>query len=254
LNPLKSLSHVEQLKLATSLEETVETANGIFRLRQGIANAYIAGTLDDPGMVVVQSRFLLEEPALFGRDARLAWQLLQLVPEWTAVNAEAAVAPELAAIIDAETGGTCVLIEEFYYELHEPVRAFSHPDVRRFTMDDLALVESATESLDMAGWRLGTAKVLLRDGFLAGAVVNGELVSIAFTASRTGRYGEIGIKTRADYRGRGYSTAAASLVTADVQASGEIAFWSTDQDNAASQRVAEKLGFTEVSRRIYVNR
>jgi len=134
------------------------------------------------------------------------------------------------------------------------VREYSHPDVRRFTMDDLALVESATESLDMAGWRLGTAKVLLRDGFLAGAVVNGELVSIAFTASRTGRYGEIGIKTRADYRGRGYSTAAASLVTADVQASGETAFWSTDQDNAASQRVAEKLGFREVSRRIYVNR
>lgn len=251
---MRALDRAEQLLLADRIEENVETANGIFRLRQGIANAYIAGPLDDPGAIVVQSRFLMEEPALFGRDALLAWQLLQIVPEWTAVNAEAVVAPELAAIIDAETGGTCALIEEIYYELPEPVRAFSHPDVRRLTLDDLALVESATESLDMAGWRLGTAKVLLRDGFLAGAVVNGELVSIAFSASRTGRYGEIGIKTRADYRGRGYSTAAASLVTAEVQASGEIAFWSTDQDNAASQRVAEKLGFREVARRIYVNR
>ena len=131
------------------------------------SNAWYSGSTERTGWgdEPASPGFLMEEPALFGRDARLAWQLLKLVPEWTAVNAEAAVAPELAAVIDAETGGACVLIEELYYELLEPVREYSHPDVRRFTMDDLALVESARQVRSFARLplHLHLARLLTRD-------------------------------------------------------------------------------------------
>jgi predicted GNAT family acetyltransferase len=196
----------------------------------------------------------MDEPALYGDDAALAWAVLKQVPGWTAVNASAAVAPELAALIEAETGKPCALIEEIYYTLAQPVVTFSHPLVRRVSMNDLVMVEAATGPLAMQGWRYGSAKALLADGVLAGAVVDGELVSVAFTAAGTERFGEVGIKTREDFRGRGFSTAAASLVCAELQAAGKTVIWSTDRDNAASQRVASKLGFSEVSRRVYVNR
>jgi ribosomal protein S18 acetylase RimI-like enzyme len=248
------LNERDQLLLADALIETPEAMTGIHRLRRGIARAYIVGTPERPDVAVVQSRFLMEEPAAYGGDPGLIWDVLKRVPGWTAVNAEREVAPKLAALIEAETGKTCLLIEEIYYTLNRPVSMFSNPAVRRIGLDDLAMVEAATEPLSMHGWRFGTAEALLTHGLLFGAVVDGELVSVAFSASGSSKYSEVGIKTREDFRGRGYSTAAASLICAEIQARGQTAVWSTDQDNIASQRVAAKLGFQEVSRRIYVNR
>lgn len=248
------INETEQLQLAASLEETPETVTGIHRLRRGIANAYVAGTPEKPDVAVVQSRFLMEEPAAYGGDPGLVWEVLKRVPGWTAVNAEREVAPKLAALIEAETGKSCRLIEEIYYTLDRPVSMFSNPAVRRIGLDDLAMVEAATEPLSMHGWRFGSAEALLRHGFLVGAVVDGALVSVAFSASGSSKYAEVGIKTREEFRSRGYSTAAASLICAEIQANGQTAVWSTDQDNIASQRVAAKLGFQDVSRRIYVNR
>lgn len=248
------LNENEQLQLAASLVETPETMTGIHRLRRGIAHAYIAGTPGNPTVAVVQSRFLMEEPAAYGSDPELIWDVLKRVPGWTAVNAEREVAPKLAALIEEETGKPCRLIEEIYYTLNTPVSVFANPVVRRIGLADLAMVEAATEPLSMHGWRFGSAEALLAHGLLFGAVIDGELVSIAFSASGSSKHSEVGIKTREDFRGRGYSTAAASLICAEIQANGQIAVWSTDQDNIASQRVAAKLGFQEISRRIYVNR
>lgn len=250
----RPLSRDQSLRLADALPETPETMTGIHRLRRGIAHAYVAGTPDEPEIAVVQSRFLMEEPAVYGSDPELAWSVLKQVTGWTAVNAEYALAPQLAKLIEAETGKPCALIEEIYYTLTRPVARFTDANVRRLTLADLAMVEAATVPLDMHGWRYGSAEALLTGGLLAGAVIDGALVSIAFSASRTENYSEVGIKTRKDFRGRGYSTAAASLICADIQAGGQTVVWSTDQDNAASQRVAAKLGFQEVSRRIYMNR
>ena len=250
----RALDACERLRLADALPENPETMTGIHRLRRGIAHAYIAGTLDKLEIAVVQSRFLMEEPAVYGSDPELAWAVLKQVPGWVAVNAGCELAPQLAQLIENETGKPCLLIEEIYYTLPQPVVPFIHPQVRRLGVADLALVEAATEPLAMHGWRYGSAEALLTDGLLAGAVVGGELVSVAFSASQTENYAEVGIKTREDFRGRGYSTAAASLICADIQASGQTVVWSTDQDNGASQRVAAKLGFDEVSRRVYVNR
>ena len=48
------------------------------------------------------------------------------------------------------------------------------------------------------------------------------------------------------------ATAAAALVAERVQAHGRIPVWSCGGTNVASLRVAAKLGFREVSRRVYL--
>ncbi len=251
---IEPLSNEDALRLADALPENVESMTGIHRLRRGIANAWVAGTPEEPRASVVQSRFLVEEPALYGSDPEAGWSLLREVPGWLAVNAGSAVAPRLAELIESETGEHCTLRAEHYYRLDQRAASFSDPLVRVIGPADLAMVEAATEPLSMHGWRYGSAKSLLSDGWLAGAVIDGELVAVAFSAAETSRYVEVGIKTHEDWRGRGFSTAAASLVCAAIQAGGKTPVWSTEDDNFASQRVGAKLGFREVSRRIYVNR
>ena len=114
-------------------------------------------------------------------------------------------------------------------------------------------MEAATADLGMDGWRFGSAAALLEEGFAAGAVVDGQLVSVAFTSARAGRHSEVGVVTTEPWRGRGFSTSAAALICAYIQSAGQTAVWSTSKDNVASRRVGDKLGFVEVSRRLYIN-
>jgi predicted GNAT family acetyltransferase len=54
------------------------------------------------------------------------------------------------------------------------------------------------------------------------------------------------------WRKHGFATAAAALVARDLQAARQIPVWSAGAHNAASLRVTEKLGFTQIARRRYV--
>jgi predicted GNAT family acetyltransferase len=95
---------------------------------------------------------------------------------------------------------------------------------------------------------------LLQQGLEAGAIVNGALVALADVDSPIGRYAELGVATAEAHRQKGYSTAAASLVIQQVLTQGRTPIWSTGEDNHASQRVAQKLGFVEARRSLYVIR
>jgi predicted GNAT family acetyltransferase len=95
---------------------------------------------------------------------------------------------------------------------------------------------------------------LLTEGIIAAAIVDGGVVAIAHTAARTERHADLGVATLPAWRGRGLATAAAALVAERVRAAGQIPVWSTGETNAASRRVAQKLGFREVARRTYLIR
>ena len=59
------------------------------------------------------------------------------------------------------------------------------------------------------------------------------------------------VYTQEEFRGLGYSTAAAATVVREVQEQRQIPVWSAGAHNQASLRVAEKLGFVEFGRRRY---
>jgi RimJ/RimL family protein N-acetyltransferase len=247
------LGQRERGVLADALGDRPETVMAVHRLRRGLARAVVSGALHRPRAAIVQAYSVPEEPAGYGDDPVAIWSLLRDLDGWTSVHVALALGPSLANLIQAATSRPRAFSEEIYAVLDQPVTAWAHPAVRRLTPDDLSLMEAATADLGMDGWRFGSAAALLAEGFAAGAVVDNRLVSVAFTSARTGRHAEVGVVTAEPWRRRGFSTFAAALVCADIQNAGQTAVWSTSEDNAASRRVGDKLGFVEASRRVYIN-
>ena len=93
----------------------------------------------------------------------------------------------------------------------------------------------------------GDVESVLREGYVAGAVVDDRLVSVAHTNAITKRYADIGVFTHQDYSNRGYSTTSAAIVADAIRETGRTPVWSCGEDNLVSLRVAAKVGFDEVS-------
>jgi hypothetical protein len=248
------LDPVGQAILAGAIGDRPETVMSVHQLRRGLCRALVLGPLERPRAAVTQAYASPAEPTAFGTDAVAVWTLLRCLEGWSAANVPLAIGHFLATLIEAETGRSCWLCDEIYFTLNQPVTPSIHPAVRRLMPADAELMERSAVNLDMAGWRFGSASVLLREGFAAGTVVAQQVVAVAFSAARADRYVGVGIVTSAPWRGRGLATSAAALVCAEIQGAGGTPVWSTSEENGASRRVADKLGFSEASRRVYVNR
>ncbi len=123
---------------------------------------------------------------------------------------------------------------------------FRPPEVRRLLTVDEPLMTKY----------MGTPTWTGSEGFepmAAGAVVDGRLVGLAHVSAITERHANIGVSTLEPWRGRGFATAAASIVARVVSETGRTPVWSAGEGNTASLRVAAKVGFEEVSRRTYVS-
>ena len=236
--------------LAGALGDSPETVQSIHMLGRGLCRAYVAG---DPARfegAIVQPAAWPEEPAGFGPDPNVLWALLRLVQGWACILVDTEVAPVLGRIIEREMGRRVRYLDDVTHLLTEPVRLERDEAVRRLTLADLALLESAPLELRAGLWR--DTRQLLVEGVVASAVVAERVVATALVAACSERYADIGVFTREGYRGRGYATAAASLVAQAVQEGGRTPLWGAGAHNQASLRVAQKLGFREVSRRRYV--
>ena len=56
---------------------------------------------------------------------------------------------------------------------------------------------------------------------------------------------EIGVNTLPEYRGRGYASEVCIKCVKSIIKLGKCPIWSTDIDNAASQKLADKVGFVK---------
>jgi RimJ/RimL family protein N-acetyltransferase len=236
--------------LAAALGDTPETVQSVHMLRRGLCKAWLAGEPSRFGAAILQATDWPQEPTGFGSDPALLWQLLQQIDGWTCILVESGCAPALAEILAAELGCRTRLLDDVAHVLTAPAPVIRHPEVRRLTMADLELFQSAPLELRAGLWP--SPRELLAGGIVACAVLAGQIVATALTAACSDRYAEIGVYTRQAVRGRGYATAAASLVVRAAQESGRTPVWGAGAQNTASLRVAQKLGFEEVSRRTYV--
>jgi GNAT superfamily N-acetyltransferase len=236
--------------LAAALGDTPETLHSVHLLRRHLCRAYVLGPPARFEAVVVQSVAWPEEPTSFGSDAGAVWRVLRRVSGWDCVVADVDVAAPLGGLIEAEVGGAVRYLDDVYHTLTRPVTVFRHPSVREMGPADLSLLEAAPLELRASLWESTT--VLLNDGIVACAIVEGEIVATALVSACSTRYADVGVFTREAYRRQGLATAAGSLVAQRVQQAGRVPVWSAGGTNAASLRVAGKLGFEEVSRRRYV--
>ncbi|SRR5579883_288859 len=226
--------------LVDAIGERAETVIPIHQLRRKLCRAYVKGQPSHfSGAIVQPGGALSAEPFGFGA-AETLFELLQNVPGWDCVLLETPCAQALGTLF-MQAGTSVRYYKSIDYALRQPVAVWKHPMVRLLGVEDLPLLAAAPPELQGDGFENQAA--LLQDGVVAAGIIDGQMVAIAHTSARTPRYADIAVTTLEAWRNQGISTAAASLVAARLQGTGQIPVWSTGVDNYASQRVAEKLGF-----------
>lgn len=238
------------LVLADVIGDTPTTVISASRLKQGTCSAYVVGTLPDVTAALVFDAYCPDEPAGFGTDAKALWQLLKATDGWDCINVDNSCAAALGALIEADRGTSIRYYGDVCHALLEPVHPYMNEAVRLLTLADVKRLTEAPPEVQGNGYK--THAAMLTEGISAGAVVDGNIVAIAHTYAETKLHADIGVSTLEAWREKGFATAAASLVAQEIQARGKVPAWSCGEDNFASLRVAEKLGFTEVARRTYV--
>jgi len=236
--------------LSDVLGDTPMTVISASRLKQRMCDAYVAGSLPDVDAVLVFDPFCPDEPCGFGTDADALWQLLKATDGWSCINVDTSCATSLGALIEADRDTTLRYYGDVYHALLKPVHCYPNKTVRLLTPEDVTRLAKAPAEVQGNGYK--THAAMVTDGIAAGAIVDNNIVAIAHTYAETDLHADIGVSTLEQWREKGFATAAASLVAQEIQARGKVPVWSCGEDNIASLRVAQKLGFTEVSRRTYV--
>lgn len=247
---MTKLTSQECLALADVIGDTPMTVISASRLKQGMCDAYIAGTLPNVNASLVFDAFCPEEPSGFGNDADALWQLLKATDGWSCISVNPACAEPLGKLIEADTDTPVRYYGDVYHALLEPVHSHPNEAVRLLTLADVERLVKAPAEVQGNGYK--THEAMVTDGIAAGAIVDDNIVAIAHTYAENNLHADIGVSTVEQWREKGFSTAAASLVAQEIQARGKVPAWSCGEDNIASLRVAQKLGFTEVARRTYV--
>ncbi len=236
--------------LAQLLPDRPQTVISRAHLLWGTARAYAVGLTDDGfETAVIEDPGCPGEPMIFGQDPQQIADLMPQIPNWFCVNVTTELAVELAPLLARKMGGTLRQLGDIYHILTQPPPAnlLNHPDVRLLTPNDLPLLQAAPPEL-----RGPNPEHLLYQTAAAGAIINNQLVAIAQNYAMTEGFGDIGVFTLPDWRGHGFASAAAAQVAQWLQANGRLPVWSCGEHNRASLRVAEKLGFVENGRRVYL--
>ena len=247
---MTKLTSQECLVLSDVLGDAPMTVIPASRLKHGVCDAYIAGPLPDITAALIFDPFCPDEPCGFGTDADALWQLLKATDGWGCIGVNTACAEPLGRLIEADTNRPVRYYGDVYHALLEPVHCYPNEAVRFLTSGDVARLAKARAEVQGNGYK--THEAMVTDGIAAGAIVDNNIVAIAHTYAENDLHTDIGVSTIEAWREKGFATAAAFLVVQEIQARGKVPVWSCGEDNVASLRVAEKLGFTEVGRRTYV--
>jgi GNAT superfamily N-acetyltransferase len=229
-------------------EDIPETVFAAQRLRRKLCPAYLAGDVAHVAGAIVE---LFPGSLLaFGEEVSALAALIRSIPGWKSLGIAPRHAEELRTLIERESGATLRAEEAIFFTLPTPAVPYSHPTVRLLQPHEVEL--ALTGPGGGIGAAYGSPQMLLAEGFVAGAVVDGRLVARAHTSCQSARYADIAVATDEQWRGQGLATAAASLVCQQVQQQRRTPIWSTSVDNWASRKIAEKLGFVEWSHLVYL--
>jgi RimJ/RimL family protein N-acetyltransferase len=235
--------------IAATLPDTPETVIALHNLQRGRCHAHIIGSPDHYTALVIVSDDVPGEPSCYGAAGAI-WCVLRDLPGWFAANMREDAAPAVGAQVRRDWDEEVTYLGDPQFTLQQPAPELPNPDVRRLTLADLPMLDAAPPAVRGAGF--GSTRAMLDDGVVAAAIVNDAVVAIAHPSAITDRHADIGVSTLEPFRGRGYASAAATLVARAIQATGRTPVWSCGETNEASLRTAGKLGFTPAFRRVYV--
>lgn len=186
----------------------------------------------------------------FGVSPDAIRELLDVATGWRRVNAPKNVSRLLGAAVEQQTGLNMSYETVVYHSLKSPIVNYRDTAAHRLTQPDSHLLTVAFPQLQVGAF--GDMNTLLGEGVVAYAIVDGDVVTIVYTSAITERHADISVMTLEPWRGRAFATSGASLVAEQVQRVGLVSVWTTTDDDFASIRIAEKLGFAETSRRTII--
>src|SRR4030042_1945028 len=138
-------------------------------------------------------------------------------------------------------------LEFFDYDPHSPTLA----DYRKRLPADFEIRAIDHNLLDRCEWRddmrfyCGSLENFLQNS-LGFCLMHGDEIIVEVYASPLGAvYAEIGAITHEPYRGMGYAPITVAYLIEALEQRGYHAYWSCDENNPSSARVARKLGFRE---------
>ncbi len=236
--------------LADFLGDGPETVIPVHNLRRRSCKAFAARASGRIEAAIVQTDCAPAEPTAHGADAGAIFEILRGVQGWRCVNASDVVAQALGRLIEKHMGLSVKTLGDVYFTLAGAPADLRRQDVRELVPDDVALLEAAPAELRGCGF--GSSLRLLEEGVVACGLVSGRVVATAHTSAISGGYADIGVFTAEGWRGLGYATACTSMVVRRLLGMGLRPVWSAGENNPASIRIAEKVGFERVSRRTYL--
>lgn len=245
---IRQISINQYPKLLPLFSETPENVYIRSFLERNLCEVYISGDISHPQAIVVRSKFDPQELFGYGNSQAL-YDLLQTLNDWSCVLVNNDLSIQLGNLFISK-GVSVKYYKDIYYTIQVPVLPVRIDNVRLLSISDTNLILNAPKQLQGAGF--ANPQEMLIQGVVAGAIVDNQLVAIAHTSAISNKFSDVGVYTAQDHRGKGYSTAAATLVIEKLQARNLIPVWSTGEDNLASQKVAQKIGFTKTSTKTYI--
>lgn len=113
-------------------------------------------------------------------------------------------------------------------------------------IDDAVRIFSEMDGSVVPRMFWNSARDFAARGAACAVVVGGEIAAAAFAAFVIGDHLELGVETRAAYRGTGLAASACAALIACCLERGLEPVWSCRLDNRASYRLAQRLGFEPI--------
>lgn len=216
------------------------------RLRHGLCRVFLAGDPDFFDALLLQDLFHPTELTALGRCPDTLLHLVRPIHSWLTLSLPAGRGAFLARLLQERRGDPIRVHADLVLVMNGPPPMFHHESVRLLTILDHELIKAAPQPVH--GHGLGSTQRLLEEGVVAGAVILGDIVALAWTSAVDGPYVQLQVHTLDPWRGRGLAQAALSSVVRRVRGQGRIPVLQVPENNVPLRRLAAKLGFTEATR------
>lgn len=246
MSAIADLPLADRVSLSSWIGESAGAVLANAALLSGNGRVWFHGDAQSPTAALVESALVPGEPQGFGVGEALL-DLLTVADGWTCVEVDPMLHDDLSGAFERRWGlpgrswTSCTSSE------HRRRSSRTHSSgssgrrrrrssrSRRPTCSPSALVGAAA-----------------RLGRVFAAVDGTRILGHGSSLAASQAFADVGVHVAQAHRGQGIATAAAGLACRAVGQAGLTPVWGAGSENTASRRVAEKLGFEEVARLVFL--
>lgn len=171
-------------------------------LKKNHASVYCSDNRGKPEDIIVKIPYEDEDYACFGSNPENLIKLLKGVDRIDGVIIDLAWEQELREFFKNNFPGKLSVLRFKTFVLNELPENKAEKAVV-FTDQELPLLKKASDYFDWYGF--SRVEEMLHEGTITGVIEDNQIVSVAYTSAFSENYVDIGIRTKSEYRGKGYA-------------------------------------------------